>query len=118
MVAEVGVKVVAALFNFSGLGPLGFVIDKIGLPQAIGFAITRSGSNFPVELTAKMKDEQSAALISGTFNLAQSLNFEMFASRMSAADRDRLKNVSVVRQGTVLQLKILLRSEDLQAPQR
>jgi hypothetical protein len=118
MVAEVGVKVVAALFNFSGLGPLGFVIDKIGLPQAIGFAITRSSSNFPVELTAKMKDEQSAALISGTFNLAQSLNFEMFASRMSAADRDRLKNVSVVRQGTVLQLKILLRSEDLQAPQR
>ena len=117
-VAEVGVKVVAALFNISGLGPLGFVIDKIGLPQAIGFAITRSGDNFPVELTAKMKDEQSAALISGTFNLAQSLNLEMFASRMSAADRDRLKNVSVVRQGTVLQLKILLRSEDLQAPQR
>ena len=115
MVGEVAVKVVAALFNFSGLGPLGFVIDKIGLPQAIGFAITRSGDSFPVELMARMKDEQSAALISGTFNLAQSLNLELFASRMSAADRDRLKNVSVVRQGTVLQVKMLLRREDLQA---
>ena len=115
MVGEVAVKVVAALFNFSGLGPLGFVIDKIGLPQAIGFEITRSGDKFPVELMARMKDEQSAALISGTFNLAQSLNLEMFASRMSAADRDRLKNVSVVRQGTVLQVKMLLRCEDLQA---
>jgi hypothetical protein len=91
------------------------VIDKIGLPQALGFAITRSGDRFPVELMARMKDEQSAALISGTFNLAQSLNLELFASRMSAADRDRLKNVSVVRQGTVLQVKMLLRREDLQA---
>lgn len=118
MVGEVAVKVVAALFNFSGLGVLGFVIDKIGLPQAIGFTITRKNDNFPVELLAKMKDEQSAALISGTFNLAQTLNLEMFASRMSAADRDRLKNVSVVRQGTVLHLKMLLRREDLQAPQR
>lgn len=117
MLGEVAVKVVAALFNFSGLGPLGFVIDKIGLPEAIGFAITRSGDNFPVELTAKMKDEQSAALVSGTFNLAQSLNLGMFAGRMSAADRDRLKNISVVRQGMVLQLKMLLRSEDL-TPQR
>lgn len=115
MVGEVAVKVVAALFNFSGLGPLGFVIDKIGLPQALGFAITRSGDRFPVELMAKMKDEQSAALISGTFNLAQSLNLGLFASQMSAADRDRLKNVSVVRQGTVLQVKMLLRREDLQA---
>lgn len=118
MVGEVAVKVVAALFDFSGLGPLGFVIDKIGLPQAIGFAITRKNDNFPVELLAKMKDEQSAALISGTFNLAQMLNLEMFANRMSAADRDRLKNVSVVRQGAVLHLKMLLRPEDLQAPQR
>lgn len=116
MVGEVAVKVVAALFNFSGLGPLGFVIEKIGLPEAIGFAITRRSDKFPVELIAKMKDEQSAALISGTFNLAQSLNLEMFASRMSAADRDRLKNVSVVRQGTVLHVKMLLRQEDL--PQR
>lgn len=114
MLGEVAVKVVAALFNFSGLGPLGFVIDKIGLPEAIGFAITRRGDNFPVDLTARMKDEQSAALISGTFNLTQTLNLEMFASRMSAADRDRLKNISVVRQGTVLQVKMLLRSEDLQ----
>jgi len=115
MVGEVAVKVVAALFNFSGLGPLAFVIDKIGLPQAIGFAITRSGDSFPVELTARMKDEQSAALISGTLNLAQSLNLELFGSRMSAAARDRLLNVSVVRQGTVLQVKLLLRREDLQA---
>ena len=113
MVGEVAVKVVAALFNFSGLGPLGFVIDKIGLPEAVGFAITRKNDNFPVELIAKMKDEQSAALISGTFSLAQSLNIEMFARRMSTADRDRLRNVSVVRQGTVLQVKMLLRPEDL-----
>ena len=116
MVAEVGVKIIAALFNFSGLGPLGFVLDKIGLPEAIGFTIVRSGDRFPVELMAKMKDEQSAALISGTFNLAQTLNLEMFAGRMSATDRDRLRNVSVVRHGTVLQVKMILQTEDL--PQR
>lgn len=118
MVGEVAVKIVAALFNFSGLGPLAFVIEKIGLPQAIGFAIIRRGDNFPVELMAHMKDEQSAALISGTFNLAQSLNLELLANQMSTRDRDRLKNVSVVRQGAVLQIKMLLRKEDLQVPQQ
>lgn len=113
MVAEVGVKVVSALVNLSGLKPLGFVIDKIGFPQAIGFAITRDGKTFPTELIAKMKDQESAALISGTFNLAQSINLDMFSSRMPTADREMLKNISVTRNGSLLSVSMTLREQDL-----
>ena len=118
MVAEVGVKVISALFNLSGLRPLGFVIDRIGLPQAIGFAITRNGDTFPTELIAKMKDPESAALISGTFNLAQSINLDMLSKRMPPADREMLKNMSVTRNGSLLSISMILREQDLPPPRR
>jgi hypothetical protein len=118
MVAEVGVKVVSALFSFSGLGPLGFVIDKIGFPQAIGFAITRNANTFPTELVAKMKDESSAALVSGTFNLAQSINLGMLSNQMPQADSTVLKNMSVTRKGPLLSINMILREQDLPPPRR
>jgi len=113
MVAEVGVKVVSAMIDLSGLKPLGFVIDKIGVPQAIGFAISRNGKTFPTELIAKMKDQESAALISGTFNLAQSINLDMLSNRMPPADREMLKNISVTRNGSLLSVSMILREQDL-----
>jgi len=118
MVAEVGVKVVAALFSLSGLGPLGFVIDKIGFPNAIGFGITRSGNAFPTELLARMKDESSAALISGTLNLAQSINLNMLSDRMPASDREMLKNMSVTRTRSLLSIEMVLREQDLPPTRR
>jgi len=113
MIAEVGVKIVAAVFSLSGLGPLGFVIDKIGFPSAIGFAITRSGNTFPAELIAKMKDESAAALVSGTFNLAQSINLNMLSNRMPQSDQEMLRNMSVTRTRSLLAIKMVLREEDL-----
>lgn len=113
MVAEVGAKVVAAVFNLSGLGPLGFVIDTIGFPQAIGFALTRKGNTFPTELIARMKDESSAALISGTLNLAQAINLDMLSNRMPQTDREMLKNMSLTRNGSLLSISMILREQDL-----
>jgi hypothetical protein len=115
-VADVGVKVVSTLFSFSGLGPLGYVIDKIGFPQALGFSIERNGANFPTELIAKMKDPTSAALISGTFNLVQSINLHMMSDRMSPADREMLKNISLSRDDTMLTVKMVLHEQDLPHP--
>lgn len=118
MVGELAVKIAASLFNLSGLGPLGFVIDKIGIPQAIGFSVARKGNRFPAELIAKMKDEASAALISGTMNLAQSINLDILTNRMPESEREMLRNISVTRRSSLLSITMTLREEDLAAPRR
>ncbi len=117
-VTDVAVKVVSAVFSLSGLGPLGYLVDKIGFPHALGFSIGRNGATFPAELVVQMKDATSAALISGTLNAAQALGANMPSDRMSPSDREMLKNISVTRAGTVLSIKTVLREQDLPPPPR
>lgn len=117
-VADVGVKVVSAVFSLSGLGPLGFVIEKIGFPYAMGFTMARSGATYPAELVAQMKDATSAALISGTLNVAQAIGLNMPSDRMSQSDREILKSMSVTRTEALLSIKLVLREQDLPTPPR
>jgi hypothetical protein len=77
--------------------------------------LTHAGTIYPVELIAQMKDSTSAALISGTLNLTQSIGLNMPSDRTSASDREMLKNMSVTRTGAVLSIKLKLREQD-QAP--
>jgi hypothetical protein len=110
---EVALKIVGALISFPGSGPLGMLMGKIGFPRMMGFSINRNGPVFPVELLAMMKDETSATLISGTINLVQGINLNMLSDRMSQADKDAIKNISVTRNGALLSIKMLLRESDL-----
>jgi|SRR6266852_5390980 len=112
-VADVAVKVVSTMFSLSGLGPLGFVLDKIGFPHTLGFSIARSGTTFPVLLLAQMKDTTSAALVSGTLNMMQGMNMSMLSDRMSSSDREMLKNIAVTRNEALLSIKMILREQDL-----
>jgi hypothetical protein len=116
--ADVGTKVVATVFSVSGLGPLGFIIGKIGFPHALGFSMERQGATFPTHMVAQMKDATSAALISGTLNLAQTVNLSMLSNRMPPSDREMLKNISVTRTGALLSIKMALREKDLPPPPR
>lgn len=113
VLSDVAVKVISALFSFSGLGPLGYVIDKVGFPHAIGFAIARRGNDFPTDLVAKMKDEYSAALISGTLGLAQAINLNSLSGPPPSREREMLKDLSVTRNGALLSIRMTLREEDL-----
>jgi len=115
-VGDVAAKVVSTIFSLSGLGPLGYVVDKIGFPKVLGFSIERRGLTFPAELVAEMKDSYSAALISGTLNVAQAIDLNMLSDRMSPSDREMLKNISVNREGPVLSIKMILREQDLPQP--
>jgi hypothetical protein len=117
-VADVATKVVSSVFSLSGLGPFGYVVDKIGFPNALGFSVTRKGATFPAELVAQMKDATSAALISGTLNVAQAIDLSMLSDRMSPSDREMLKNISVTRTGASLSIKMILREENLPPPIR
>jgi len=112
-VADIATKVVSAMFSIAGLGPLGFVLEKIGFPHTLGFSIARNGSTFPVLVLAQMKDSTSATLISGTLNVMQGLNLGMLSDSMSSTDREMLKNISVTRNGAMLSIKMILREQDL-----
>jgi hypothetical protein len=117
-VADVATKVVSTMFSLTGLGPLGYVVDRIGFPTVLGFSIGRNGAQFPTELIAQMKDSYSAALISGTLNAAQAIDLNMLSDRMSPSDREMLKNISVTRAGALLSIKMVLREQDLPPPIR
>jgi hypothetical protein len=117
-VSDVATKVVSTVFSLSGLGPLGYVVDKIGFPKALGFSIERRLNTFPTELVAEMKDSYSAALISGTLNVAQAIDLQMLSDRMNPSDREMLKNISVNRDGALLAIKMTLREQDLPQPSR
>ena len=112
-VANIATKVVSAMFSIAGLGPVGFVLNRIGFPYTLGFSIARHGSNFPVVLLAQMKDSTSAALISGTLNVMQGINLGMLSNQMSSTDREMLRNVSVSRSGALLSIRMVLREQDL-----
>jgi hypothetical protein len=113
VLADVGVKVVSNLLSLSGVGSLGYIIEKIGVPDLIGFSIERKGAAFPVQLLAQMKDDTSAALISGSLNLMQSLSDNLNSNQMSAADREMLKSLEVTRDDALLSIKLVLREQDL-----
>jgi hypothetical protein len=117
-VADVGVKVISTIFRISGLGPFGFVIEKIGFPHAMGFTMAHSSATYPAELVAQMKDATSAALISGTLNVTQAIGLNMPSDRMSPSDREMLKDISVTRAGALLSIKLVLRERDLPQPPR
>jgi hypothetical protein len=112
-IADVATKVVSAMFSIAGLGPVGFVLNKIGFPYTLGFSIARNGSSFPVMLLAQMKDSTSAALISGTLNVMQGINLGMLSDQMNSTDRETLKNISVSRMGALLSIRMILREQDL-----
>lgn len=110
---EVIAKVASVLISFPGSGPLGIVMSKIGFPRMLGFSITRNGSSFPVELLAMMKDDTSASIVSGAFNLAQSLNLSLLSKRTAQSNGDPLKSISITRDGALLSIKMVMREGDL-----
>ncbi len=117
-VADVGAKVISTVFSLSGLGPLGFILNTIGFPRALGFSMARQGTKFPTHLVAQMKDATSAALISGTLSLAQTANLSILSNRMPESDREMLKNISITRTGSLLSISMVLRQQDLPPPPR
>jgi hypothetical protein len=117
-VADITMKVVSTIFRLSGLGPVGFVLDKIGFPRILGFSIARSETTFPVLLLAQMKDSTSAALVSGTLNALQGINLRLLSDRMSSSEREMLKNIAVTRNEALLSIKMILREQDLPPPIR
>jgi len=113
---NVTLKVISVALQLGGLGPIGQVIETIGLARGIGCSISRSGDLYPVELEAIMKDQSAARYVSGGLNLLKWAASLLPANSMTIADRGNMQafqSMSVNTQGATLSIRITMREKDL-----
>lgn len=105
--ADAALEATSVALSLFDLGGIGALLKQINI--ASGFALNLGrGSNqmYPVEMCALMRDEKSAALISGSLNLMKS-----FSTMASANNRDEqalqaLHNMSITREREVLSIRM------------
>jgi hypothetical protein len=113
---DIVVKAISLALDFTGLGLLGKVIDKIGLARGLGFSIARKGDTFPVEMVAIMKDATAAGLVSGGFSLLKSAAEFALANSRARSNQEEIemyKSLSVSAIGADLLIKFSLREKNL-----
>lgn len=71
--ANAAVQLTSTAMNLAGVGPLGDLLDNLAYAQGLGCAISHKDQLFPVVVSAVMKDEESANLVSGTLVLLKNL---------------------------------------------
>lgn len=115
--ADAALKAASLMMDFTGVGPLGQLMGKIGYARAIGCTIGREGESFPVELVAVMKDEEAAALVSGGLTLLKGIgalaNQSPARSPEEAEALHNFRNLSVSRKGEVLTVRLVLSRRNL-----
>jgi hypothetical protein len=108
---DVAVKAASLLLDFGGLGPLGGLLDRVGLARGIGFSFTRSGDSMPVNLVALMKDENAASLISGSLTLLKGATLLLPARDESPADRQVrqvFEGMTVTRSREIVSMRLTI----------
>ena len=113
---NVALKAAGLLLDFGGLGPLGGLLDKVGLARGIAFSFTRSGDSMPINLVALMKDEGAASLVSGTLTLLKGAMSLLPARDESPADRQArqvFEGMSVMRTREVISVRLTIPDSQL-----
>jgi hypothetical protein len=113
---DMAVKAAGFLLDFTGFGPLGELMDTVGIARGIRFSLTHSGSSMVVNLAAVMKDEGAATLISGTLTLLKGATSLLPARDGSAADREArraFEQMSVARVREVVSVKMTIPESSL-----
>jgi hypothetical protein len=114
--ANAALELSSTALGLAGIDPLGELFNKIGYARAIGCSISRSGGSFPVELTAIMKDDNSASLISGTLNLMKSVTARMPKEQMSVSERQHFQSIQsmlISRDDNLLKIGMLIPEKEL-----
>jgi hypothetical protein len=110
--ADVVVKAASVLLGFTSLGPLGSLVDAVGVARGVGFSFARRGDEVPVNLVAVMKDDGAASLVSGTFTLLKGAASLMPAREDEPPDarraRKMFESMSVVRRREVVSVRLTL----------
>lgn len=110
--ADVALKAATGLLSFTGLGPLGSLLDEVGLARGVGFSFTRRGDALPLNLVAVMKDDGAASLVSGTLTLLKGAASLVPARSDEPPDarraRQMFEGMSVVRTREVVSVRLTL----------
>jgi hypothetical protein len=106
----------ATVLSSLGLTPLGVVLEKIGLPGAIGLGLSAKGTEYPVEVIAMMRDEGSATFVAGSLVLLQGLAGILPAVPTAESGPNAqatLRNLVVNRTGASVSVTMTLSEKDL-----
>lgn len=119
--ANAAVQITSTVMDLAGVGPLGDLLNKIGYAQGLGCAISHKDDSFPVAVSAVMKDEESAKLVSGTLNLLKNLGGmanKNYASQTDADAARALQTMSIDRSQEVVSIKMTMSRRDIGAMNR
>lgn len=114
--ANAAVQLTSTAMNLAGVGPLGDLLSKIGYAQGLGCAISHKGEFFPVAVSAVMKDEESAKMVSGALSLLRNLGVMVSKNHTSKSDADvarAIQTMSVERKREVVSIKMTMSKRDL-----
>lgn len=93
-----------SLFNMGGVGSL---LKEINIARGFGLDLGRGiDQTYPVEMCVLMRDEQGAAVVSGSLNLMKRLSAMAVNNHRDEQAFQALQNVSVTRVKEVLSIKM------------
>lgn len=113
--ANAAIQISSTVMDLAGVGPLGELLSKIGYARGLGCAISHKGDEFPVAVSAVMKDEESAKFVSGAVNLIRSVG-GMVSKNYAQSDPDAsraIQTMSVERNREVVSIKMTMSRRDL-----
>lgn len=108
--ADAGLAISSVVLGFAQMDMVAGLVRQLGAVRGVGCALGHRGQAFPVELVAVLRDEETATLVSGTLNLAQSLA-PAAGQPADAAQREafeQLGQMSVERDEDVLAIKVVM----------
>jgi len=108
--ANAAIQISSTVMDLAGAGPLGELFNKIGYARGLGCAISRKGNEFPVAVSAVMKDEESAKLVSGTLNLLRTVG-GMVSKNYAQSDPESasaIRTMVVDKNGEVVSIKMTM----------
>lgn len=114
--ANAALQISSTVMDLAGVGPLGELLNKIGYAKGLSCGISRNNESFPVEVSAIMKDEESAKFVSGALNLLKSL--AALAPQNQGSQRDMeaaraIQNMSIDRSREILSIRMTMARRDL-----
>lgn len=111
-----GLEMGKAALDLMSLDFIGGLLGKIGIAQGLGLSIAHSGSVFPAQLMAMMKNEEAASFIAGSLNLMKGIG-TWLSHKTGAPERQTtgvdFRDMTVKRYREVVEVGMRLSHDDL-----
>lgn len=115
--ADAALEATALALSLFRLGGVGALLKQLNLASGFGLNLGRSSNQmYPVEMCVLMRDEKTAAMVSGSLNLLK--GFSAAASRGNGDEQARqaLHNMNVTRVREVLSIRMTVPRAALMPP--